>query len=175
MTPVLCGQPIDALVGGPSPFDKIIALGYDDGPSAGLALCQGGVESYWFEQVAVDVDGRIDHERWDRGEELRVFTLAPYPVRRFDGLVARLTAIESPSWPIWWPGARSPDPALDRAFAEELGSYRAEPRPVLVIAIAGLLEPIVAIRSLPGDLRLPPPDWFALLELSAGAPAIAMR
>src|SRR5262245_36096829 len=145
MTPLLCGQPLDALVGGPSPFAKVIALDYDDGPTSGLVRCREDAESYRFEQVAVDIDGRVDHESWDRGEELRIFTLAPLPSEEFDRIVARLAAIEPPVWPIWWPGARDHTPEQDRLLKEDLEPHRVKSkRPVLVVAMSGLLAPIAA-------------------------------
>ena len=168
MDMLLCGRPIAAWRGTASPFAKIIALGFDDGPSTGVVLCQGCSGAYRFELIAIDVDGTFDHAAWDRGEELRVFSLAPLPEGSFDRIVAALAAIEAPRWPTWAPGVDLRAPELDRLIESDIASIlHGADRPTLVVVAAGLLQPFVTIRESPEPNGRTPTDWFALFGFVA--------
>jgi len=39
--------------------------------------------AYTFEMLALDGDGKYDSQAWDRGEEMRIFSLAALPLTVF--------------------------------------------------------------------------------------------
>ena len=169
----ICNQTVTALLGDSPPFGKVIALGYHDGPTLGAVQCAGGTDAYRFELLAIDVDGVYDGAAWDRGEELRVYGLAPLPLGSFERIVRILSAIEQPRWPVWAPGMATSAAGLDRLVEREVRPLLdAAGRPTLAVAGPGLLLPVRAARALePGETDQPPQrDWFAFLGFDAPRP-----
>jgi hypothetical protein len=72
-----------------SPFARIIATGFYDGPTGGLIECDSCKTVYSF--------GKLD---WDDQQDMRVFSLAPVPAVRFDVLVPSVLASDA-KWPVW--------------------------------------------------------------------------
>src|SRR5262245_37097605 len=85
---------------------RVISLAYEDGPTSGAAESADSSTSYRFELLAIDVDGVYDHDAWDRGEELRVYSLTKLAEGSFGRIVAVLSQFEQPTWPVWVPGMR---------------------------------------------------------------------
>src|SRR2546430_705384 len=83
-----------------SPFSKIIALGWFDGPTSGVIQCGQCSASYKFNTVARDFSGNFDQAAWDQGEEIRILTLAPLPMQGFERLVNVLLQEKVPNWPV---------------------------------------------------------------------------
>ena len=165
MVSTLCHRTI--AVGEASPFGKIIALTYDDGPTGGAVACRSCALAYRFERLHTDVDGVYDRAAWDIGEELHVFGLAPLPANAFDRIVTRLSEVEPPRWPVWTPGMPSTSDDLERIvergvvpLLEEAGPWQ------VIVAGAGLQRPFVAVRHT--DRAHVPADgeWFAWLGLA---------
>ena len=163
----LCNQTASSLLGGSPPFDRVIALDYNDGPTAGAVRCASGTGSYRFDLLAIDVDGAYDQEAWDRGEELRVYGLAPLPPGSFERIVGILTGIEPPRWPVWAPGTTTTAALDDRIEQEVILLLEAAGPPTLVAAGPGLLAPFRAAREI-GSAGIGQPldrDWLAYLGL----------
>ena len=168
MTSQLCGTAVANGFTRVSPFSKIVAFGYSDGPTTGVVRCAACSEGYRFDLLTTDVDGTYNHASWDRGDELRVYTLSPLPDGAFDRIVAMLSTAEAPKWPVWVPGVNPRVPELDRIIETEIIpilSGAGEPR--LIATSGGLLQPIVAIRDHPAGDGRTTSDWFALLGFIA--------
>jgi hypothetical protein len=75
-----------------SPFSKIIALGYYDGPTRGVTLCSICSSGYKYDMVA-----------WDERQDVRVYVLAPISKEVFDEIANVLFESDPPKWPVWVP------------------------------------------------------------------------
>src|SRR5919204_827193 len=77
----------------PSPVQKVLALGYYDGPTEGALQCAPEGPVYQFEMLA-----------WDEStQDLRVFGLAPLPLTAWEQLTSLYAHHETPHWPVWVP------------------------------------------------------------------------
>ena len=117
----------------PSPFAKLIALGYHDGPTEGLLLSELAGEAYLF--AMLDSDDMLN---------LRVFELSPLPSDVFAEVTAILSEWETPRWPVWVPSWRPEmnakvDPLLKKVD-----------RATWILTAVDLLTQIVACRRLYG-------------------------
>jgi hypothetical protein len=141
-----------------SPFDRILCLGYYDGPTSGLARCAESTKAYRFELVA-----------WDSGFENRIYSLAETDVEVFDSVVRMLARLEEPHWPSWVPrwqfSSLSDERAVSSTIDQTLGKISAAS---LLIATDRLDQNILACRALETTIRdripkegtLPDPkDW----------------
>jgi hypothetical protein len=73
-----------------SPFTKIIAARYYDGPMEGFLEHRDWPEACVFQLLD-----------WDRETDLRVYEIARLPDLTFDDVVAMLFEDRRPTWPIW--------------------------------------------------------------------------
>jgi hypothetical protein len=129
-----------------SPFARLLATDYYDGPTAGLVQCGTCRTSYAF--------AKLD---WDDQQDMRVFSLSPIRDLNLE-LIATPFQDVSPRWPQWviapsvskdfWVEV---DRVLDSASSTEF-----------VVATADLLSEISVWR--PGGLDHPQ-DWFKELAL----------
>lgn len=153
--PTLCDANFER---GVSPFDRILYLGYYDGPTSGLAKCADAAKAYRFALVA-----------WNSTYENRVYALAETDVKVFDSVVQMLTDIEKPRWPFWTPrwqfGSSLEESRMSSRIDEALAKI---PAASLLIATDHLDESILACRALESAVRdripkegtLPDPkDW----------------
>jgi hypothetical protein len=76
--PILCNNIFEERM--PSPFKKVIALGYYDGATSGLAQCGNCAMAYRFELIA-----------WDLSQENRAYSLAEIDSQVFDSIVHTLS------------------------------------------------------------------------------------
>jgi len=170
MVSVLCNLDDSTLGGGSSPFARLLAFGYEDGPTEGVVQCAGCSMAYWFELLAIDVDGVHDRIAWERGAELRVFALSPLPAGTFKRIVDVLSAVEEPRWPAWMPtfGRTSPlvNSVVERWITPAITSAGLDR---IAVVAPDLLSPIVAARPLVGEAV--DGDWFALLGTPVAKPA----
>ena len=174
MTSKLCGKALLGRRGARSPFAKLVAFDYDDGAVSGIVCCEGCANAYQFDELARDVDGLHDRAAWDRGEELRAYSLAPLPADAFDRTVKLISSAEAPNWPVWVPGIRQSSPHLASLIENEVAAILASSEPpTLLVATAGLLQPIVAVRDYPATAGQAPVDWFALLGFAADQRLVA--
>lgn len=121
-----------------SPFVRLIATDYYDGPTQGVVECGSCGTLYAFHKID-----------WDDGQDVRIFSLAAT-----HGSFAELeiSVVGSPRWPAWVligdeaRGADSVQRSIDRAASVEF-----------VVASRNLLEVIDVWRParLPQDI-----DWF---------------
>jgi hypothetical protein len=135
-----CCRDLNRLSKGPSPFDRVIALGWYDGPTEGLVRCGDCARVYRF-----DLLDSVDE---DRG--IRLYSLAPVPADTMDRLVDVLAPFMTPSWPMWAPLWKFPTEddriAVERAVDELMAKAAA---PEFVIETAGLLDEIHAVHAAP--------------------------
>ncbi|MGP0069240.1 MAG: hypothetical protein ACLQGP_37275 [Isosphaeraceae bacterium] len=137
--PALCCR---ELIGNPkvaSPFDRVIVLGWYDGPTEGLVWCAACNRVYRFEML----------DSVDEVRGIRVHSLSPMPAESMDRLVATLSAYMTPSWPMWAPIWKFPSKdarfIVDRAVDGLLAEAKA---PEFVVTRPGLLEEIGEIRAI---------------------------
>jgi len=110
-----------------SPFSKVIATRYYDGPLAGFLAHRD-----WNQ---VSVFRLVD---WDRERDHRVFEIARVDGRTFEGVVSLLFEERLPTWPVWvlQGGARERgEKLLDECFARA--------RPVATVTAQDLLTEIM--------------------------------
>jgi hypothetical protein len=150
-----CCQQFSSLPGGPSPFSRIIALEFYDGPTSGILRCATCGAVYRFDMLD-----------WDESQEVRVFRLASLPPGSLEEAVRALDKAGPPSWPVWVP-RRASFPSeeaaaqADRAIQRILD--RAEPA-LRLLAWSGYGETIVAAKEVsPADLA-GVPDWFSAAD-----------
>src|SRR5262245_12080750 len=74
-----------------APFDRIVALGFYDGPTAGVLRCGECTMEYRFETID-----------WDSGQNTRIVSLAPLRTGSLDRVIRRCPG-GLPSWPMWCP------------------------------------------------------------------------
>jgi len=152
-----------------SPFAKVIALDFTDGPTAGVVQCASCPLAYRFETLAIDIDGTVDRAAWDRGEEIRVFGLAPLSAGTFERIVDVLSPLGQPTWPIWAPGAgASPSSILTSIDREVALLLNAAGPPTVAVGASGLLAPLLVARPSPRGQKFAPRDWLSFLGLVAG-------
>lgn len=73
-----------------SPFERIIAIDYYDGPVRGFAFCRGSLDGYLFRM-----------EAWDDHQSERIFSLAPLDHRDGSALLELASHIEAARRPVW--------------------------------------------------------------------------
>jgi hypothetical protein len=148
-----------------SPFSRIIALGWYDGPTAGLLQCGACSREYRFELLDELFDGEDE-------QDLRVYSLAPLVSGSVTRLTDALSRYELPRIPIWVPHWEFPTEAekseLDRLSDQILDG--AGP-PELVIATPDLSETIVATKTVTPEDLVQITDWFSYLGLVRPDPA----
>lgn len=151
----LCGRPLPSPGGSAPPFDEIVFVGYEDGPTSGAARCRSGTDCYRFELLARDTDGTYDHGAWDRGEEIRIFSLAELPAENYHRLAEVLADEET----------RERIVDDEGAFGQvaEILEGSAEPR--LVVANHGIATPVTAAREVSPGTLAEVTDWFAFLAI----------
>lgn len=146
-----------------SPFTKVLALGYYDGPTNGLL--QSGEEGPVYKFDLMD-------ERWiPQEEDCRVFVLAPVPSNSLTELTNLYSPFLVPHWPLWVPLWQFPtkeiQQSMDRATDEVLG--RASPVE-WVLAATDLLGTIHAARAVGPEEFSQITDWFFFLGIPGPVP-----
>jgi hypothetical protein len=148
-----CCQHPETLTGVKSPFTKILALGFYDGPTSGVLQCATCSAVHKFEMLD-----------WDDDHEIRIFRLAALPPDSLAQCVAALSRAETPRWPVWVPSPwrwlpEEKGPAEDQVVQQVLA--RAKPAELL-IAWVGYGERVLAAKKLPPEKLSGVPDWFSL-------------
>jgi hypothetical protein len=145
----------------PSPFTKLLGLGYYDGPTNGLLLEGQDGRVYKFDL--------LDELYNSEGIDLRIFSLAALPSEAFDQLVDALCRYKTPHWPVWVPIWQFPTPdvreAIDRVTNQVLQQAGAIQ---WVVAAFDLLEEIVAARPASVHNVEQEKDWFSFLSVDKG-------
>jgi len=146
-----CCQDPATLANGPSPFARIIALGFYDGPTSGILQCQACASVYKFDMLD-----------WSEDHNIRVFRLAALPPGALNECLTVLSPLEPPRWPVWAPPRSryaSADAAQDADQELEAIVERAQPAK-LIVAWNGYGERILAAKKVAAGLE-DYPDWFA--------------
>jgi hypothetical protein len=168
MNSMVCCQNPEALSNSDSPFTKIIALDFYDGPTGGILRCETCHTVYQFDMLD-----------WDDHHQVRVFRLRVLPENSWEKSLQALEEAEPrPQWPVWapckWPSVHAREEANTK-----LSKILAQAKPAeLLVAWLGYGERILAARKFPPkELDMEPAwltvddkskfrDWFPLLGLS---------
>jgi hypothetical protein len=146
-----------------SPFTKVLALGYYDGPTNGLL--QAGDEGPVYKFDVLD-------ELWNpEDQDLRVFSLAPVPSNSLTELTSLYSQFLVPHWPLWVPlwdfPTKEIQQEMERVTEEALG------RAGLigwVIASTDLLGTVHAARAVSPEEFARITDWFSFLGIPGPVP-----
>src|SRR6266536_3812317 len=131
----------------PSPFTKLLVLGYYDGPTDGVV--QGGEDGsiYRYEMLA-----------WDgETQNLRIFGLAPLPPDVLGRLVAVYERYEPVRWPVWLPSWHEGLEEEDEPLLSQAGPVE------WVVATHDLLGQILAAKAVTPEEVARTADWSVLL------------
>ncbi len=156
--PTPCCRNPDSLRNVRSPFAKIIALGYYDGPTSGLLQCPTCAAAYRFDMLD-----------WDDDHAVRIFRLALLPPDAWERAIAAIAPCENPRWPVWVPWARSsPSPDVRNQVEREIKEILEQARPPEIIAAwTNYGENFLAARQIPSEELEGVPDWFSRDELGS--------
>lgn len=149
--PLLC---CNHLSGGKatSPFGRVVALGYYDGPTSGVLQCATCPSVYRFEMLD-----------WNAGQDVRVFSLARLPPGSLERVVDLCPKTRPPQWPIWVPlwefATQEEQQAVERQIEAVLN--QGQP-PDEIIAWSTEAGGIVAARALSRDELSDAKDWFSV-------------
>jgi hypothetical protein len=148
----MCCQNLAENVTFPTPFSRMIVLGFYDGPTSGLVQCGSCSASYYFDMLD-----------WDEDHEVRIFRLAALRERSFQNCVQIYEAFEEPRWPIWWPFSKtSPPEAMRPEFERQLANVLVEAKPPeWLVAWQGYGEEILAAKKVSSRLIANERDWFS--------------
>jgi hypothetical protein len=153
----LCGEGLSSLVGGDSPFAQIVFMRYYDGAISGALRCASGTSvAYRFDVLAIDHSGEYDHQAWDRGEEIRIFSLATLPISAYERFESILSQDD----------ARTRIAEDEDYFNAVYSILDAAGPPELVIATHGIATGIIAARQVSSREISSVQDWFSFLGLA---------
>ncbi|SRR6266508_2754982 len=141
----------------PSPFTKVLALGYYDGPTEGFVQGGEGGPVYRFHMLA-----------WDsETQDLRVFGLAPCPSDSLARLVALCERYEPARWPVWVPSWHEGLEGETEQLLSEAGTFG------WVVAAHDLLGQILVAKEVTSEEVTRTTDWSASLGLGTQCQRIA--
>jgi hypothetical protein len=148
----------------PSPFTKVLALGWYDGPTNGVLECRPDGQTYKFDLLD-------EVRQWPREEEdLRVFTLAPLPRGAIQRLAEAYARYLTPHWPVWIPAWKFPTASDQQAMDALTDEVLAQAGPTeWVIATTDLLGIILLARRATPEEVARVSDWPAFLGLGKDA------
>jgi hypothetical protein len=137
-----------------SPFAKVIALGYYDGPTAGIVQCHSCATAYKFDLLM-----------WDEDQDRRIFTLTELPIHAWSSIVNILSPYTSPTWPIWVPLWQFPTEEETTMVNKQIENILQQAKPpVCIIVCSNLLETITRAKYVTAPDLATVTDWFAFLE-----------
>jgi hypothetical protein len=140
----------------PSPFSRIIAFGYYDGPFEGVLVCEECAEEYVFRTAA-----------WKHDEDIRIYELQRVARGAFDAVLAVCSALGTPTWPVWVPRWEFPTHAQQGEADRQLGSLlTAVSNQRLFVASEELERLIRAAAERVGEsVEASLDEWLALMDL----------
>jgi hypothetical protein len=156
---IFCCRELPVTSAVPSPFGRLICLGYYDGPTGGVAECETCLATYLFDLVA-----------WSPEQDVRIFSLTEERVGTLDRLAEAISPLGPARWPYWCPiwKFKSQDEEEDVTKKVDLILKLEKPASVL-IATVRLDKEILAAREitdfarplLPKRRSIPPEgDWI---------------
>lgn len=136
-----------------SPVQKVLALGFYDGPTEGALQCSNG-QTYKFDLMA-----------WEpETQDLRVFCLSPLPSQGWEQLTALCAAHESPRWPVWVVGWHD-------GLHQPIQDILRQAGPVeWVLATEDLQGEILRVKSIRPEELNQVTDWGTFLGLAQELP-----
>ncbi len=161
---LLCCCDLATLSTSPSPFSRIVALGYYDGFLSGVVSCDVCSTAYRVEILDMDDD-----------QNNRIFSLASLATGLFNALVESISRYETPKWPFWCPQYQFGSEE-DRALVRNsvFSVLEQADTPNLIIASDSWLHRILAAKKVTLEELNSAADWFSLLSLArdeSGTPA----
>jgi hypothetical protein len=150
-----CCQQLPSPPGSRSPFSRILALGFYDGPTAGILQCGTCGAVYRFDMLD-----------WDDNQEVRVFRLAALPPGSLEEAIRVFEKAGPPRWPVWIP-MRSAFPSEEAAQEADRAVGRLLDRAETarwVVAWSGYGERIVAARGVGPEELAGATDWFSVAD-----------
>jgi hypothetical protein len=140
-------------------FSKILALGWYDGPTEGVAQCATCSAVYKFHMLDEDRD-------LEDGQDVRIFSLAPLPPVALDKIVEVCPGAATARWPVWAPLWRFESDAQQKTADDTVDRILDSAGPVqFVVASDDGLQTVQMCRAVkPEDLSTIE-DWFARLGL----------
>jgi hypothetical protein len=155
---VPCCQRPETLTNSPSPFTRIVALGFYDGPTFGVLRCNACQSDYKFDMLA-----------WDETHEVRVFRLGALPSGTLEQCVQVLGTVSPPQWPVWVPMPLSLE-HTDDSPGGDLVTILARSQPAgLIVAWQGYGATILAGRRVAPQELQSARDWFSLNDPGEGS------
>jgi len=132
-----------------SPFCKVLATGFYDGPTEGFLAHSTRDELFLFHLLD-----------WDDGQDVRVFGVAVVPGIFLDSAVTVLSKSKPPTWPIWVVPA-----PLDESAEQFVQQARKIARPVAVAVTRNLLQTFELWQEVDEDFVFSSQDWMKTLGL----------
>lgn len=151
--PPFSAEPLHEGLHYPSPFTKVLALGYYDGPTEGLVQEGSSDRVYQFHMLAWD----------DESQDLRIFALAPLPSSTLAQLTEAYAPYEEPRWPVWVPSWHAEMEPVTQQLLAQAGP------PEWVLASQDLLAEILAAKAVTPELVARVTDWASFLGLGRQA------
>ena len=162
-TDEICCRKIIELKEQGSPWREIIALGYYDGPTSGLAKCRLCSSVYKFDLLT-----------WDDRQDVRIYAFSPLPASAFQQAIDALAPLGAPTWPVWVPIWQVP--AEERAVIDgRISNLLGQAGMIkFVIASEHLAKGIMSAKLLTesesalvsSGKPIDNDDWFTLLGLT---------
>lgn len=125
-----------------APFKKVLALGWYDGATSGLAQCSQCSDVFKYDIVA-----------WDSDQERRMFAFSPIAPQEFDHIVSLLSRAEEPKWPFWCPRWQFTPVEKERLKTDIDERLARANRPAYIVASDRQLETVFATKRLSGLAR----------------------
>ncbi len=147
------GQPLHEGANFPSPFTRVLALGYYDGPTEGLIQDGQDGSVYQFRMLAWD----------DETQDLRIFGLVRLPATALEDSVQAYARHQVPRWPVWVPSWQEGVETLQQQVLRQAGPIE------WVIATYDLLGEILAAKALAPEEADQTTDWPSFLGLGKGS------
>ena|SRR5215467_3760964 len=146
-----------------SPFTKVLALGYYDGPTNGLLQSGEAGPVYKFDVV---------DDLWiSNGEDVRVFTLAPVPSNSLTELTNLYSQFLVPHWPFWVPPWSFPTKEIQQRMERATDDVLGRAGPVeWALAATDLLGTIHAARAVGPEEFSQITDWYSFLGIPGRVP-----
>jgi hypothetical protein len=134
----------------PSPFCKVLATAFYDGPTEGFLVHKNEGRLFLFRLLD-----------WDDGQDVRVFAIHVVPNVALDDALNVLAKENGPNWPMWVLPAQ-----LDDAASQFLERARRHARPVAVVAARNLLRVFDVWQDVDENFTFQQQDWLNTFGLS---------
>lgn len=149
-----CCKRIEDVIRPLSPFNKWIALGYYDGFTDGLAQCANCGSCYSVKMIDSD-----------DAKDVRIFRFSPLPTEAFDRLVAILSPLGPPNWPVWLPVWKFESETAESLANRTVADVLSLQQNVTIIAAFSPSGHIVLAAKRVSEMPDGIADWFRFLSV----------